>query len=56
MGANGRELEALEADLERREIGVTDLMELYEKVESIYVQASSSVPESEVVRVSDSTS
>lgn len=34
--------EAMQDEFENREAGVADLMKLYEKVESIYVQASAS--------------
>ena len=34
--------EAMQEEFESREAGVADLMKLYEKVESIYVQASAS--------------
>ena len=34
--------EAMQEEFEIREAGVADLMKLYEKVESIYVQASAS--------------
>ena len=50
-----REMESLEGKFEKQEAGVADLMEFYEKVEDIYVQASASVSESEVAYSSDST-
>lgn len=50
-----REMESLVGKFEKQETGVADLMEFYERVEDIYVQASSSVSESEVVYSSDST-
>ena len=49
------EMESLGVEFEKQEAGVADLMEFYEKVENIYVQASASVSESEVVYSSDST-
>ncbi len=55
MTTKEREVELLRGDFEKQEAGVTDLMEFYEKVEEIYVQASASVSESEVVYSSDST-
>jgi len=50
-----REMESLEVEFEKQEAGVADLMEFYEKVEKIYIQASASVSESEIVYSSDST-
>ena len=55
MTTKEREMESLEVEFEKQEAGVADLMEFYEKVEDIYVQASSSVSESEAVYSSDST-
>ena len=48
MTTKEREMESLEAEFEKQEAGVADLMEFYEKIEDIYVQASASVSESEV--------
>jgi len=50
-----RAMESLEVEFEKQEAGVADLMEFYEKVEKIYIQASASVSESEIVYSSDST-
>lgn len=48
-------MESLGTEFEKQEAGVADLMEFYERVEEIYVRASVSVSESEVVYSSDST-
>ena len=50
-----QEREMLEGEFEDREAGVADLMELYEKIENVYVRASASAPDTEVVYTSDST-
>ena len=50
-----QERELLLGGFEDREAGVADLMELYERIEDVYVRASASAPESEVVYTSDST-
>ncbi|MYJ22351.1 MAG: hypothetical protein F4101_02990 [Nitrospira sp. SB0673_bin_12] len=50
-----QEMESLGSKFEKQEAGVADLMEFYERVEEIYIQASASIPESEVVYPSDST-
>ena len=55
MATLDQEKESLQEELEDREAGVADLMELYEKIEGIYVRASASMMESETVRTSDST-
>ncbi|MDE0146598.1 MAG: hypothetical protein OXI53_09995 [Nitrospira sp.] len=55
MTTKEREMESLEVEFEKQEAGVADLMEFYEKVEKIYIQASASVSESEIVYSSDST-
>ena len=55
MTTKEREMESLGAEFAKQEAGVADLMEFYEKVEDIYVQASAAVSESEVVYSSDST-
>ena len=55
MTTKQQEMEALGVEFEKQEAGVADLMEFYEKVEDIYVQASASVSEGEVVYSSDST-
>lgn len=55
MTTKNRETESLEVAFEKQEAGVAALMEFYEKVEDIYVRASASISESEVVYASDST-
>lgn len=55
MTTREREMESLEVEFEKQEAGVADLMKFYEKVEDIYVQASASASESDVVYSSDST-
>ena len=55
-GDKDQEKEALVMDFEEREAGVADLMELYERVEAVYDQASASAVDSEFVYTSDSTS
>lgn len=55
MTTKEREMESLEVEFEKQEAGVADLMKFYEKVEDIYVQASASASESDVVYSSDST-
>lgn len=55
MITRDQELESLWHEFENREAGVADLMELYEKVEDIYVQAAASMSESEAVYTSNST-
>ncbi|MCY3956320.1 MAG: hypothetical protein OXF47_10070 [Nitrospira sp.] len=55
MTTKEREMESLGIEFEKQEAGATDLMEFYEKVENIYVQASAPVSESEIVYSSDST-
>ena len=52
---NDQESESLQETYGAREAGVADLLELYEKVEAIYVQASASISESEVTFTLDST-
>ena len=56
MTSREHELDLLREELENKEAGVADLMKLYEKVEGIYVQASASMSDSEVVYTMDSTS
>ena len=46
MTTKDQEMESLEVEFEKQEAGVADLMEFYEKVEDIYVQASASASES----------
>ena len=46
---------SLRSEFEGRETGVADMMEFYEKVEDIYLQASTSIPEGELIYTSDST-
>ncbi len=55
MTTKDQERESLVDEFENREAGVADLMELYERIENVYVQASASVPDSEIVYTSDST-
>ena len=55
MITRDQELESLWHEFENREAGVADLMELYEKVEDVYVQAAASMSESEAVHTSNST-
>ncbi len=55
MTTKKREMELLGIEFEKQEAGVADLMEFYERVEEVYVQASASVSENEVVYSSDST-
>lgn len=55
MTTHDKEMESLATVFEEQEAGVADLMEFYEKVENIYVQASAAVSKSEVVYASDST-
>ena len=55
MTTKDQEMESLEVEFEKQEAGVADLMEFYERIEDIYVRASASVSESEVVYSSDST-
>ena len=50
-----QERELLVGGFEGREAGVADLMELYQRIEGVYVRASASAPGSEVVYTSDST-
>ena len=42
-------------ELERREAGVSDLMELYERIEATYVRASAAAIPFQVTQTSDST-
>ena len=53
MITRDQELESLWHEFENREAGVADLMELYEKVEDVYVQAAASMSESEAVHTSN---
>ncbi|MCY4113445.1 MAG: hypothetical protein OXG33_05815 [Chloroflexi bacterium] len=53
--AGEQELELLKGRFEKREAGVTELMELYEKTEAIYVQASVSISNTETIYTVDST-
>lgn len=55
MTIQERESERLQGEFERREAGVADMMELYDKVEAVYVRASASIAESDAVYTSDST-
>ena len=55
MTIQERENERLQGEFERREAGVADMMELYDKVEAVYVRASASIVESDTVYTSDST-
>ena len=50
-----QEREMLVGEFEDREAGVADLMELYERIENVYVRASASAPDTEVAYTSDST-
>ena len=56
MSTREHELASLREEFENREAGVAELMELYEKVEDIYVHAAATIPEGEVISTSDSTS
>ena len=55
MTTRDQELESLRYEFENREAGVADLMELYEKVEDVYVQAAASLSDIEAVHTSNST-
>ena len=55
MVARKQESELLDAMSKEQEAGVADLLELYERIEDIYIQASASIPESAVIYTSDST-
>ena len=50
-----QEMESLKAAYREREAGVAELMEFYDSVEEIYIEASASVYVNEVVYTSDST-
>ena len=55
MTTERQELESVGTEFEMRESGVAELMEFYEKVERIYVQASAFMSEDKGSYVSDST-
>lgn len=55
MTTERQELESVGTEIEMRESGVAELMEFYEKVERIYVQASAFMSEDKGSYVSDST-
>ena len=55
MTTERQDLESLGTEFEAREAGVTDLMEFYEKVEGIYVDASAFMAEAKGTYVTDST-
>ena len=55
MSTSEHELEYLREEFEKREAGVAELMELYEKVERVYAEAAASMTENEGVYTSDST-
>ena len=50
-----QQLQSMEDELEKREAGVVDMMELYRRVEEVYFQASGMAPEVEVMYTTDST-
>ena len=56
MATLEKEIEELQEELETREPGVMDLVDLYLGVESIYVEASASSAMSYNIATSDSTS
>ena len=55
MTTERQDPESLGTEFEAREAGVTDLMEFYEKVEGIYVDASAFMSENNDNDISDST-
>ena len=55
MMTKDQEMESLADAFEENEAGVADLMELYERVESVYAQASASISDHQAVYTSDST-
>ena len=55
MANDEHELMSLIDEFEQREAGVVDLMDLYGRIEAIYVRASASTSDSDVVHTSDST-
>ena len=55
MTTERQELESVGTEFEMHESGVAELMEFYEKVEGIYVQASAFMSEDKGSYVSDST-
>lgn len=55
MTANNQELQSILNKFAVPEAGVTDLMELYENIEDIYVRASDSMSGIDIVYTSNST-
>ena len=55
MATQEQEAASLMAEFEGREAGVADIMEFYEKVEEVYIQASTAISQIEIVYTSDST-
>ena len=49
------EKQSMQDEFEKREAGVADLMELYEKVAPIYARAAAAIAESQLDYTSDST-
>ena len=49
------EKQSMQDEFEERQAGVAEMMEFYEKVESVYVRASAAIAESHPVYTSDST-
>ena len=55
MPTNDEQLEALSEDFVAHEAGVAEVLELYLRIEDIYVQASAASVEEEPAYMSDST-
>ena len=55
MTTKDQQTESVQVPARDQEAGVADLLELYQRIENIYVQASASMSERELVYTSDST-
>ena len=55
MTTKDQQIESVQVPARDQEAGVADLLELYQRIENIYVQASASMSERELVYTSDST-
>ena len=55
MTTKEQDLKTIRAEFEGREAGVADLMELYERIEGVYAQASAATLPVDVTKTSNST-
>ncbi len=55
MTSKEQDLKTIRSEFEGREAGVADLMELYERIEGVYVRASAATLPVDVTKTSNST-